>query len=71
LPRQGDDVGLFIADCSTSAQDLPTHAGLPTVLSWAERPILAHLGPGTDYRTLGNTLPPSFKPGYDRMVLEA
>ena len=41
------------------------------MLSWAERPILAHLGPGTDYRTLGNTLPPSFKPGYDRMVLEA
>ena len=70
---QGLDV--FIADCFTPEKDHPTHAGLPTVLSWVEqlkpkRTVLTHLGPEMDYRTLCNTLPPGVEPGYDGMVLE-
>ncbi|MBB5372388.1 MBL fold metallo-hydrolase [Acidocella aromatica] len=66
---------LFIVDCFTPAQDHPTHAGLPTVLSWVERlkpkrTVLTHLGPDMDYRTLCNTLPSGIEPGYDGMVLE-
>ncbi len=66
---------LFIVDCFTPAHDHPTHAGLPTVLSWVERlqpkrTVLTHLGPDMDYRTLCNTLPPGIEPGYDGMVLE-
>jgi phosphoribosyl 1,2-cyclic phosphate phosphodiesterase len=68
-------VELLVVDCFTPARDHPTHAGLPTVLSWVEqlrpkRTVLTHLGPDMDYRTLCNTLPPGLEPGYDGMVLE-
>lgn len=66
---------LLVVDCFTPAHDHPTHAGLPTVLSWVERlrpkrTVLTHLGPDMDYRTLCETLPPGVEPGYDGMVLE-
>jgi phosphoribosyl 1,2-cyclic phosphate phosphodiesterase len=66
---------LLIIDCFSNAKDHPTHAGLPTVLSWVEelrpaRTILTHMGPDMDYGTLHATLPPHVEPGYDGMVLD-
>jgi phosphoribosyl 1,2-cyclic phosphate phosphodiesterase len=66
---------LLIVDCFSHAKDHPTHAGLPTVLSWVEalrpvRTILTHMGPDMDYATLRATLPPGVEPGYDGMVLD-
>ncbi|MDE2319474.1 MAG: MBL fold metallo-hydrolase [Rhodospirillales bacterium] len=69
-------VETFIVDCFTPARDHPTHAGLPTVLSWAEilrpkRTILTHMGPAMDYYTLLSTLPQGIAPGYDGMTMSA
>ena len=66
---------LFIVDCFTPYRDHPTHAGLPTVLSWVERltpkrTVLTHLGPEMDYATLRCTLPAGIEPGFDGMVVE-
>jgi phosphoribosyl 1,2-cyclic phosphate phosphodiesterase len=66
---------LLIVDCFSNQKDHPTHAGLPTVLSWVEalrpaRTVLTHMGPEMDYGTLRATLPPGVEPGYDGMVLE-
>jgi phosphoribosyl 1,2-cyclic phosphate phosphodiesterase len=64
---------LLVVDCFTT-RDHPTHAGLPTVLSWVERlapkrTVLTHLGPDMDYATLKRTLPAGIEPGFDGMEL--
>ncbi len=69
-----ENLDVLVADCFTRAKDHPTHAGLPTVLGWAERLrpkrlILTHMGPDMDYRTLLETLPPGVEPGYDGMEI--
>ncbi|MCB5943243.1 MBL fold metallo-hydrolase [Acidocella sp. KAb 2-4] len=70
-----EGLDLLVVDCFTPSHDHPTHAGLPTVLSWVERlrprrTVLTHLGPEMDYGTLRATLPSGVEPGYDGMVLE-
>lgn len=66
---------LLIVDCFSMSKDHPTHAGLPSVLRWAEilrpkRTVLTHMGPEMDFATLAASLPPGIEPGYDGMVLE-
>jgi phosphoribosyl 1,2-cyclic phosphate phosphodiesterase len=69
------DLDVLVAGCFTLAKEHPSHAGLPTVLAWAnrlqpKRLILTHMGPDMDYRTLLNTLPTGVEPGYDGMVID-
>jgi phosphoribosyl 1,2-cyclic phosphate phosphodiesterase len=66
---------LLIVDCFSMAKDHPTHAGLPSVLAWAEalrpkRTILTHMGPEMDFGALVSILPPGIEPGYDGMEIE-
>ncbi|WP_297489346.1 MBL fold metallo-hydrolase [Acidocella sp.] len=66
---------VLIVDCFSMAGDHPTHAGLPTVLTWAEelrprRTVLTHMGPEMDYAALRHRLPPGIEPGYDGMEIE-
>ena len=66
---------VLIVDCFSMAKDHPTHAGLPSVLGWAEalqpkRTILTHMGPEMDFGTLAANLPPGLEPGYDGMEIE-
>ena len=65
---------LLIVDCFSLRADHPTHAGLPTVLSWVEilrprRTVLTHLGPDMDFCALAAQLPPGMEPGYDGMEI--
>lgn len=65
---------LLVIDCFSLAKDHPTHAGLPSVLSWAEilrpkRTVLTHMGPEMDFCSLAAQLPPGIEPGYDGMEL--
>ncbi|GBQ14980.1 MBL fold metallo-hydrolase [Swaminathania salitolerans] len=48
------------------------HAWVDLVIAWCERlrperTILTHMGPGLDYETLKNALPPGIEPGFDGM----
>jgi phosphoribosyl 1,2-cyclic phosphate phosphodiesterase len=66
---------LLIVDCFSLAKDHPTHAGLPSVLTWVEqlcpkRTVLTHMGPTMDYAALRELVPAGIEPGYDGMELE-
>lgn len=67
-------VKVWIVDC-LMAQPHATHAHVALVLEWVkrvrpERTILTHMGPGLDYATLRDSLPPGIEPGYDGMIVD-
>lgn len=75
LRRHYADLDVWIVD-ALREKPHPSHADLPTVLSWVEelrprRTVLIHMDHSMDYATLVRRLPAGVEPGYDGLMVPA